>query len=244
MDEEHRSRPPRDEDAGSDGHRRRGELRWPPVLAIVLAGLLYALLPERLLLGARWVVPALEVALLVVVVAVNPVRLTRETRASRAAALVLAALVVATNLIALGRLVFELITGSTHGGGSELAAALAIWATGVLGFAVVFWELDRGGAVSRAVRERDGLPAADWRFSQDEDGDAVTEVARGSSEKAGWTPRFGDYLYVSLTNSSAFSPTDTMPLTHRAKALMGVEATAALMTSLLIVAHAVGQLGS
>jgi hypothetical protein len=59
----------------------------------------------------------------------------------------------------------------------------------------------------------------------------VVEVSVGSSEQSGWVPIFVDYLYLSLTNSSAFSPTDTMPLTSRAKALMGLQATAALLTS-------------
>ena len=72
---------------------------------------------------------------------------------------------------------------------------------------------------------------------------AVIEVSRTSSESGGWIPNFVDYLYVSLTNSSAFSPTDTMPLTARAKMLMGLEATAALLTSLLVVARAIGALG-
>ncbi|TNM61180.1 hypothetical protein FHN55_17515 [Streptomyces sp. NP160] len=223
---------------------RRGELRWPPALALVLAGTLYALLPHRLLLGERWLVPALEAVLLVAIVAGNPVRLTRQTRTSRSAALALTTLVVVTNLVALARSVHELVSGGSHSGGSELAAALAIWTTGVLGFAVLYWELDRGGPVSRATLGRAELPGADWRFSQDENLHTVVEVARGSSEGSDWTPRFGDYLYLSLSGSSAFSPTDTMPLTHPAKALMGVEATAALMTSLLVVSHAVGQLGS
>ena len=65
---------------------------------------------------------------------------------------------------------------------------------------------------------------------------------RASSQ--GWVPTFVDYLYLSLTNSSAFSPTDTMPLSTRAKALMGLEATAALLTTLLVIARAVGSLTS
>jgi len=86
------------------------------------------------------------------------------------------------------------------------------------------------------------MPPADWRFSQDENDDAVVEVAATASTRSGWIPTYIDYLYLSLTNSSAFSPTDTMPLTSRAKALMGIEATAALLTSLLVVARAVGAL--
>ncbi len=110
----------------------------------------------------------------------------------------------------------------------------------MIGFALIYWELDRGGPVSRARRTRTALPPADWRFSQDENDDNVTEVAAGSSGRAGWVPTFVDYLYLSLTNSSAFSPTDTMPLTSRAKLLMGTQATAALLVTLVIVARAVG----
>jgi hypothetical protein len=87
------------------------------------------------------------------------------------------------------------------------------------------------------VRRKE-LPPADWRFSQDENDDAVVEVAVGSSKNSEWVPIFIDYLYVSLTNSSAFSPTDTMPLTSRAKAFMALQATAALLTSLLVIARA------
>lgn len=113
----------------------------------------------------------------------------------------------------------------------------------MLVFVLAYSELDRGGPVSRRRRSRDDLPPADWRFSQDEDDDAVREVARASSAQADWVPSFPDYLYVSLTNSSAFSPTDTMPLTTRAKALMGTQATAALLVTLVVIASAVGQLG-
>jgi hypothetical protein len=121
-----------------------------------------------------------------------------------------------------------------------LIAALQVWATNVIGFALIYWELDRGGPVSRARRARHQLPDADWRFSQDENDDTVTEVAAGSSGRAGWVPIFVDYLYLSITNSSAFSPTDTMPLTSRAKMLMSVQSIAALLTTLIIVSRAVG----
>jgi hypothetical protein len=98
--------------------------------------------------------------------------------------------------------------------------------------------------VSRHTLPRNQLPPAHWRFSQDENWNTVREVKVLSSEQSDWRPAFVDYLYVSLTNSSAFSPTDTMPLSARAKMLMGLEATAALLTSLLVVARAVGSLGS
>jgi hypothetical protein len=225
---------------------RRGEVRLPAALATAVAIALYALLPDDLLLGPRWIVPAVEAVLLVSLVVVNPWRMSRETRWSRWASLLLIAVIAGANLVSLGITVTALVRQSPAAAdpGTLLVAALQIWLTDVLVFALAFSELDRGGPVSRSRRARPELPAADFRFSQDENGGAVREVAKSSSERADWVPSFPDYLYVSLTNSSAFSPTDTMPLTTRAKALMAVEATAALLTSLLVIAAGVGQLGS
>lgn len=173
---------------------------------------------------------------------VNPMRLTTETRWSRITSAALALLVIIANLVALGMLIATL--DKNPRGGSLLIAAMQVWLTNVIGFALLYWELDRGGPVARRKARRDQLPAADWRFSQDENADTVTEVARSASATSGWIPTFIDYLYVSLTNSSAFSPTDTMPLSTRAKLLMGVQATAALLTSLPIIARAIGLFGS
>ena len=173
----------------------------------------------------------------------NPVRMVRQTRWSRVVATVLAAIVIVTNLVALGILIGQLLTPSPSAP-SLLLAAMQVWLTNVIGFGLLYWELDRGGPVARRTKDRSDLPPADWRFSQDENDDAVTEVAVGSSEKSGWMPIFVDYLYLSLTNSSAFSPTDTMPLSSRAKSLMAVQATAALFVTLIVIARAVGSIQS
>jgi hypothetical protein len=224
--------------------RRRtaqGENRVPPAVAVLVAIGVYAALPQSLLFAPRVVIPAIETVLLIALVATNPRRVTRETRWSRALSAATAALVIATNLAALGELISKL---SQHDGSGStlLVAAVQVWITNVIGFGLLYWELDRGGPVARRVLRRDKMPPADWRFSQDENDDAVTEVAATASAKSGWIPTFVDYLYLSLTNSSAFSPTDTMPLSTRAKALMGLQATAALFTSLLVIARAVGTL--
>lgn len=210
---------------------------------MVVAALLYALLPQDLTLGPRWLIPALELALLVAVVGTDPGRIDRQSRLSRGVSLTLTLLIIVTNLAALGLLVAGLVTGQDADGGQLLVAGLQVWATNVIAFGLLYWELDRGGPVTRIQARRDRLPLADFRFTQDETQDTVIEVAAGSSKKADWIPTFVDYLYLSTTNSSAFSPTDTMPLTSRAKMLMALQATAALLTSLLIVARAVGALG-
>ncbi|SDI99454.1 hypothetical protein SAMN05444157_1183 [Frankineae bacterium MT45] len=223
------------------GHRRqgRGENRLPPALAVTVAIALYALLPQSLLLGPRLLLPALEVVLLVTLVVTHPRRLDEESRLSRILSLVLTAIIIVTNLTTLGLLVDHLAEQNAKGGGL-LVAGLQVWATNVIAFGLLFWNIDRGGPVARSKLPREELPLADFRFSHDEDHDAVVEVAAGSSRNADWAPTFLDYLYVSTTNSSAFSPTDTMPLSSRAKMLMALEATAALLVSLLIVARAVG----
>ena len=229
--------------AGHQARRgKKGEARLPPAIAIAVAIALYSLLPESLLLGSRFLIPSLEIALLAAVVITNPRRVTRETKLSRAASLSLTGLIVVSNLTALGLLVHDLVSKKVTGGGSLLLAALQVWVTNVIAFAMIYWSLDRGGPVARTQLPREKLPLADFRFSHDENDDNVIEVSAGASIKADWIPTFVDYLYLSTTNSSAFSPTDTMPLTSRAKVLMGIEATAALLTSLLVIARAVGAL--
>ncbi|UDY23292.1 hypothetical protein [Nocardioides sp. Kera G14] len=230
------------EPADAEPKNRTGENRLPPAAAVVVAIVVYALLPSSLLLTGRLLTPIVEALLLIALIATNPRRMNRETRWSRGASIALAAIMILTNLASLGLLV-SAITGSKPDGARLLVAAVQIWGTNVIGFALMYWEIDRGGPVVRARRKRSDLPLADWRFSQDEDRDTVIEVQRGSSETSGWLPTFVDYLYVSLTNSSAFSPTDTMPLSPRAKLLMGTQASTALFTSLVLVAFAVSSLG-
>jgi hypothetical protein len=219
---------------------RRGEARLPAALAVLFAIALYALLPETLLVLPRLLIPALGVLLLVALVVVNPKRLTRQTRLSRVVSLALVALIGLANTVSLVLLLDALLASKVPNGRSLLIAALQVWLTNVIVFGLAFWELDRGGPVTRTQARRDQLPPADFRFSQDENHDTVSEVARGSSKQSGWVPALHDYLYVSLTNSTAFSPTDTMPLTGRAKLLMGIECTSALIVSVLVIARGVG----
>ena len=149
---------------------------------------------------------------------------------SREAALALLGLLVLGDFAALAILVAGLVTTSTHelGGGELLLTGFAIWATGVIVFAILFWELDADGPVER---KRKGRPTPDFQFPQDE-----------SPEN--WSPQVWDYAYVALTNGIAFSPTDTMPLSLRAKGAMGLEAAISAVTVLLVAARAVNVLGS
>ena len=220
-----------------------GEPRLPAALAVLVAIALYSLLPHKLLIVPRFVVPALELLLFIPLVAANPRRMTRGNRELRRLAIALMLLIAFSNGVALVLLIRQLVSGPSRGDAPTLLlAAGQVWLTNVLVFALAYWELDRGGPVSRTQVARPRLPIADFRFPQDEDHDAVPEVAKRSSVKAGWAPGFVDYLYISVTNSSAFSPTDTMPLSPRAKMLMALESVSALVLSVLVISYGVGQL--
>jgi hypothetical protein len=154
---------------------------------------------------------------------------------SRTAALLLLGLLVLGNFTALAILVAGLVTTSTRdlGGGELLLTAFAIWSTNVVVFALLFWELDAGGPVARLQAPKRTTP--DFQFPQDENPQLAAKD---------WYPQAWDYAYLSLTNAIAFSPTDAMPLSLRAKATMGLESAISAVTVLLVAARAVNVLGS
>lgn len=213
---------------------RHGEVRLPASLAIAVAAAMYALLPHDLLFGPRWLIPAVEIVLLVTLVAVNPTRLTTETRYSRVASLALVTVIIVTNTVSLAFLMRDLTSTQPTTGRHLLVAALQVWVTNMIAFGLVYWELDRGGAIARLPSSSVPAKRHDFLFPQDD-----PDVARRALGVDVWMPVFVDYLYISMTNSIAFSPTDTLPLTTRAKILMGLESVAALVTSLLVIARAV-----
>jgi hypothetical protein len=154
---------------------------------------------------------------------------------SRRAALLLLGLLVLGNFAALTILVAALVTTDSAEltGGELLLTAFAIWTSDVVVFGLWFWELEAGGPISRLRAPARLMP--EFQFPQDENPQLAP---------ADWRPQVWDYLYVSLTNAIAFSPTDTMPLTVRAKAMMGLESAISAVTVLLVAARAVNVLGS
>lgn len=221
----------------------RPEHRWPAVASIVVALVLYLLLPTDFWPPLRYGVAAVCVALLIPMIIINPVRMETETKISRGLSIGLTALLAIANTFALCQLVILLVTAKSDADASLLLAAAQVWTTHIIVFALIYWETDRGGPVKRTVLKRSELPDADIRFPQDEDADAVTEVARQSSEKGNWTAGFVDYLYFSASNTMAFSPPDAMPLTARMKILVGLQALGAFVILVLVIARAVSLLG-
>jgi hypothetical protein len=143
------------------------------------------------------------------------------------------------NTASLVSVVAALVDGSAKQGTDLLLGAFQIWLVNGIVFGLIYWELDRGGPVVRATAKRQDLPPADFRFPHDENDGAIVEVAASSSKTIDWRPNLVDYLYVACTNSTAFSPTDTMPLKSRTKALMALQAIESLVLSLLVVARGV-----
>jgi uncharacterized membrane protein len=208
----------------------RDDPLWPGQLAILAALLLYLALPAALTVGPRWPLPVVEAVVLASLVVAT--LSGREARRRRLIAIGLVLVATLANLISLGLLTHYLIEGGTARTADLLGGGVLIWTTSLLLFAVLYWELDRGGP-RRQARQRAPI-APDFLFSQ------MTDAKYAAPD---WKPGFADYLYVSLTNQTAFSPTDTMPLSRRIKALMGVQGVAALITTGVIVARAINLLG-
>jgi len=209
--------------AAPAGHERR----WPATLALAVAMGLYLVLPDPLIIGPRWVLPLLEALLAIPLLISNPDRRERDSGVLRTISILLIALVSLANLVALALLVHNLFTGDVVDGNKLVRSAIALWGTSVIVFGLWYWELDSGGPAVRHLRH---AAHRDFLFPQQASPDVFPR---------GWTPSFVDYLYTSFTNSTAFSPTDTMPLTTWAKLLMMLQAAAALVTIALVAARAV-----
>jgi hypothetical protein len=225
--------PPRpgDEDGPSPQTPRRQESYFWPLLALGITVLPQVVVPSGDRIGPPLIVPVVEAAVFVIllVIAARPGPVPA---GSRPLILGLFGLLIVANAAAAGRLV-SLVLGSGNINGHEisadrlLVAGILVLITNVITFALVYWQLDSGGPAGR-VREPASYP--DFQFPQ------TTNVGLAAP---GWQPRFGDYLYLAYTNIVAFSPTDTMPLTTRTKALMTVQSLISLAVLVVVLARVV-----
>ncbi|MGZ4104741.1 MAG: hypothetical protein ACXVQY_12105 [Actinomycetota bacterium] len=207
-----------------------GEPRWPVSLAVVVAIALQLVLPERVAFRPRWLLPALQALMLIGIIAANPKRIDRESMRLRTATIGLIGVSSLANAWSAGRLVLHLVNGTLHQNPAHLLiTGAAIWITNVIVFALWYWECDRGGPAGRVQADR----YPDFLFAQMQS----PEVAAPD-----WEPGFADYLYLSFTNASAFSPTDVLPLSRWAKMTMMLQAGVSLSTVALVVARAVNVL--
>ena len=208
--------------------RTAGESRWPSVAAVVVAVVLQLVLPDRLTLQPRLLLPAVEIVLLLALIGANPVRLERDHPALRGGGLGLVAVMTVANAASAALLIYHLLSGTAgRSAGPLIGSGAAIYATNIVAFGLWYWELDRGGPFARSQGNRQHT---DFLFAQM----TTPHVAPPT-----WEPAFVDYLYVSYTNATAFSPTDTLPLSRWAKLLMLAQSAISLATVALVVARAV-----
>jgi uncharacterized membrane protein len=208
-----------------------GEQRWPSALAIVVMIGLQLLLPERFSAGPRWVLPAVEVAIIAILIAANPGRMERSTPPLRRLGLSLIIIASLGNAWSVGVLVVDITTGQDVGSAAQLlASGLDVWVINVLTFSVWYWEFDRGGPLERALGSH---KFPDLLFPQ---------MTAPSMATPDWEPQYLDYLYLAFTNSTAFSPTDTLPLSRWVKFVMLLQSLISLVTAALVVAKAVNAL--
>ncbi|TMM33191.1 MAG: DUF1345 domain-containing protein [Actinobacteria bacterium] len=206
----------------------RGEHRVSVTIVLGVLVVLQLGVRRDLQFQPRYLLPALEVLLFAVLVVANPTRITREHALLRFFSLLLVVAASFATAWSAGRLVYQLARG--HGGDSAFPLLVnggAIWLTNVIVFALWYWEFDRGGPAARASA-RKKLP--DFVFTQ------MTAPELASRD---WEPAFLDYLYLSFTNATAFSPTDTLPLSRWAKLTMMFQSGISLVTVALVVARAV-----
>lgn len=203
------------------------ESRWPASIAFLLCGLAYLVLPDPLVVGPRWLVPALVVLPLIPLTLGSRHRHAAEPRWARATTFTLMAVLSVANVATVAVLVHRMLAGHVHDGRSLIYAAILVWLTNVVVFSLWFFEMDGGGPGARSLADQ---ASRDFSYPQMQD---------PGIGRPGWMPVYFDYFYLSLTNASAFSPTDAMPITVRAKALMAVESLTSIITVVVVASRAV-----
>lgn len=199
---------------------------WHVQVIMLAVVCLQLLLPERYIFGVRWLIPALEGLLVLLLLRTTPRTAVFRSLKRRVNVVLLLVVVVLGNLYALSQVVHQLLQGGTvHDGRGLILTAINIYLTNVVIFALLYWEMDAGGPGHRRQAK---AAERDFLFPQNQ-----------IPELGDWHPTFIDYLYVSSTNATAFSPTDTLPLSRRAKMLMLFQSLVSLVVVALVAARAV-----
>jgi uncharacterized membrane protein len=207
------------------------EPRWPIAAAILGAILLQLGVPSRGRVPGWWVFPVLEIVLLGVLLARDPGRIDRRSGVMRRLMIALVTVMTIGTVSGLIVLVYDILAAVEGINATALfGRGGAIWVTNVIVFSLWYWAFDRGGAAERAA----GSPIPpSFAFPEN----AMPEFA-----SQGWAPRYPDYLFLSFTNATAFSPTDTLPVRTWAKMIMMIQAAVSLLTAVLVVARAINVL--
>jgi hypothetical protein len=216
----------------------RFEPRWPVALAILGVLFLLIALPGRIKLFPNWTVYVVAVAVLAPMAAVGlTAGRPRWLRVERAVTLLFFVVAAVVTLANLGNLIGAMIRRPSDISGLQLfASSIAVWFVNVLIFSLLYWQIDRGGPEARVRGAGNAGTRPDWLFPQ--------EGAPAEDVPPGWRPAFVDYLFLGYSTATAFSATDVMPLTSRAKLLMMIESMISLATIVVVAARAINILGS
>ncbi|HSX44856.1 MAG TPA: hypothetical protein VLF39_01935 [Candidatus Saccharimonadales bacterium] len=207
---------------------RRIEPLWHIELAIIVAIVLQIVLADGLTVGPKYLLAVMELLLLFGLRLTAPVVHNAAEQFRRFTGLLLTGIVSFVNITSLFLVCRHLLNGDPSTGKQLIVSALAIYLTNIIVFGLWYWQLDGGGPGGRGTHR----PPVDFLFPQMNTSTKITE-------EPNWQPTFMDYLFVSITNGTAFSPTDSLPLTHRAKLLMSIQALVSLSTVALVGARAI-----
>lgn len=214
-------------------HATRIEPRWPPALAVVVLLVLLSVLPGHIQVFPTWFRFACAAVVLLPMAAVQLSGAHPRWRlAERWITLLFFLVAVAGALAGLTTLIRSVVQGSADLSGLQLfTSSIAVWVTNVLAFSLLYWQIDRASPEARANDE--GV-RPDWLFPQ---------AGAPEDSPPGWRPTFVDYLFLGFSTATAFSPTDALPLTPRAKLLMMLESAMSLATIVVVAARAINVLG-
>lgn len=201
------------------------EPAWHIQLALLTVIALQLFQDSKLTIGPKYGVSAFELFLLITLMIIAQTDAKLLVKRSLATAFVM--LITISNVLSLALVIYSLFDSSHVQGHTLLGSALVIFLTNIIIFGIWYWEMDY---------HKDGKPE-NLIFPQ------TNAPEHAGLHNKGWRPTFFDYLYVSITNASAFSPTDTLPLTHRMKALMAIQSTISLAIVVLVTARAVSIIG-
>jgi hypothetical protein len=210
----------------------KAEPRWPSALAILIVLFLLAVLPHHVQVMPVWVFHLAALAVLVVMGAVTltPAN-TLWQRIERMLIILLAVAYIANTIVELADMIGVItLHPSKSNAFALLSSSVAIWVANVLTFSMLYWQIDRGGPYARASKLS---VKSDWLFPQ---------ATAPEDAPPDWRPLFVDYLFLGYNTATAFSPTDALPLTRRAKMLMMLESMISLLTLVIIVSHAINVL--
>jgi uncharacterized membrane protein len=200
--------------------------------AVLVTVALQLLTPRQGRVAGWWVLPILEVVMLVLLIAQDPGRIDRRSAALRRQTIVMIGLMTVGTLGAALILLVQILSSSEHSAtpADLLGRGAVVWLTNVIVFSLWYWQLDGGGPAERAAR-----PPGPESF-------AFPEHELASGPRAGWIPTYPDYLFLAFTNATAFSPTDTVPVRTWAKMTMMSQAAVSLSIAVVVVARAINLL--